>query len=224
MKWAKHSFLAECGAHPQHSRCPSAGCPPPSLLVPLRPFDLRSPLFRLPRCQGKPASSELSSARASVGSQPLWLSQLDHTELVQYFTVHPLPLRIPLRVIQARASGPRASCGAVCGLRGPAGAGTQPRAGRTASLSPAHRRASVSSSRRGPRTLGRAAAGEPPGGLGSRPRRGTEPRRSRPGEPAQPSCRAGMGVLSLEAALVNGQWGLGTGKAVQTRGWQKNNK
>lgn len=88
----KNNFL-------KHKQRPYAP-PPPPLLAPCLLsffiidtsllFDLCTPLFQLPRCQGKMASSEIFSFPASLGSQPLWLSQLDHTELVKYFIINPL--------------------------------------------------------------------------------------------------------------------------------------
>ncbi|CAI9168932.1 unnamed protein product [Rangifer tarandus platyrhynchus] len=189
--------------------------------MPLRSFDLCTPLFRLPRCQGKPASSELSSGRASVGSQPLWLSQLDHTELVQYFTIHPLPLRIPLRVIQAQARGPRVFCGGVCGA---AGSGPVP------GLSPAPggpRRCPPPTAEPPPPSA--AAVRGPWGGRWGAPRgAGVSPSprpqsRAGAGRESQPSPVVVLGwkSCSVEAALVNGQWGLGTGQGRSDKGLTK---
>lgn len=166
-----------------------SGAPlPPSLLMSLRSFDLCTPLFRLPRCQGKSASSELSSARASSAASPSgsasWTTRISP---VLHHQASLSPHSAPGNKGPSKwAPAPSATVG-VCEV---AGSGPVPglssaRGGPRSCLPPTAVRGPWG--RRPRRTLG-----SPPEGWGLPLAEGTEPGRSRLGEPAQPNCRAGM--------------------------------
>lgn len=188
--------------------------------MPLRSFDLCTPLFRLPRCQGKSASSELSSARASSAASPSgsasWTTRIS-----------------PVLHHQASLSPHSAP-----GNKGPS------------KWAPRLLRRSVSAKLRDPaqfrdsarRREDRVVVFRPPrsedpgagghdGRWGAPRRAGVSPAprgqsRAGAGWESQPSPTAVLGWTSgsVEAALVNGQWGLGTRQGHSDKGLTKINK
>lgn len=141
-------------------------------------------------------------------------------ELVQYFITKPLSLRIPLRVIKAQARGPAPS--ATVGVCEAAGSGPVP----GLSSAPGEPRRCL------PPTAVRGPWGRGHDGRWGAPRRAEvspSPRgqsRAGAGQESQPSPTAVLGWTSssVEAALVNGQWGLGTRQGHSDKGLTKINK
>ena len=182
--------------------------------MPLRSSDLCTPLFRLPRCQGKSASSELSSARASSAASPSgsasWTTRISPVLHHQAsLSPHSAPgnkgpsKRAP-RLLRRSVSAK---------LRDPAQfRDSAPRRGNRVAVF------------RPPRSEDPGAgattdAGEPPGGLRSPPRRGDRAGRepARRASPAQLQCWDGPPV-PWKRLLLTGSGAWGRGKAILTRG------
>lgn len=117
MKRAKHNFLEkECRPHahtpPLSPHLPSFFIIDTSLL-----FDLCTPLFRLPRCQGRMASSESSSSwppsAASPSGSASWITLISQV-------LHYQPsLHILLQVINAQTREPVPSAALSVKFQGP---------------------------------------------------------------------------------------------------------